>query len=332
MAVSLRKTAAIMAAAGIAAFACSAAVFGSSRADVAEEQTETLDVRPQLSAFEGEHRQAAMSKMTKRYGKEAVLLPQTADAPEYNSILTLIPEEPDESAADEPIAVSLTGSAEDEAAAPVDDDAENSSSSESSSAVGSAAEADDTVSETEQSENESADEAVGEVSEAEEENSSASEQDVPAAEEPQDETQSDAVTAAPAYTGGGLTGYTQQEFDMMCSVVMAEVGYCDETMKLAISNVIINRVRSDRFPDTIYEVLHQQNQFTAINNYYNRRLEPDEDTIGCVRRALAGEGAYLVNGATFYYTPGVSSPAAAQWFENLCFCAEVGNGRFFKAW
>ena len=125
---------------------------------------------------------------------------------------------------------------------------------------------------------------------------------------------------------------TDQEFDMMCSVVMSEVGYCDEQLKLAIANVIINRVKSDRFPDTVYEVLHQKNQFGAIDNYYTKRLVPDESVIDCVKRALSGEGGYIVNGATFYYTPGVSSAKAAQWFESLCYCATVGNGRFFKAW
>ena len=125
---------------------------------------------------------------------------------------------------------------------------------------------------------------------------------------------------------------TDQEFDMMCAVVMSEVGYCDDTMKLAIANVIINRVQSDRFPDNVYDVLHQKNQFGAIDNYYTKRLVPDESVIDCVKRALSGEGDNIVNGATFYYTPGVSSPKAAAWFESLCFCASVGNGRFFKAW
>ncbi|SDB50767.1 Cell Wall Hydrolase [Ruminococcaceae bacterium FB2012] len=125
---------------------------------------------------------------------------------------------------------------------------------------------------------------------------------------------------------------TPEEFDMMCAVVMSEVGYCDDQLKLAIANVIINRVKSDRFPDSVYEVLHQKNQFGAIDNYYTKRLVPDESVIDCVTRALSGEGGYIVNGATFYYTPGVSSPKAAQWFESLCYCATVGNGRFFKAW
>ena len=132
--------------------------------------------------------------------------------------------------------------------------------------------------------------------------------------------------------GKYVISLTDQEFDMMCAVVMSEVGYCDDTMKLAIANVIINRVKSDRFPDTVYEVLHQKNQFGAIDNYYTKRLVPDESVISCVKRALSGEGGYIVNGATFYYTPGVSSPKAAAWFESLCFCASVGNGRFFKAW
>lgn len=140
------------------------------------------------------------------------------------------------------------------------------------------------------------------------------------------------VTASWMPENKDVISYTKQEFDMMCSVVMAEVGYMDDELKLAIANVIIDRVKSEKFPETVYEVLHQENQFTAIDNYYNRRLEPDEDVIRCVKDALSGKGAELVKGATFYYTPGVSSPAAAQWFENLCYCATVGNGRFFRAW
>ena len=129
-----------------------------------------------------------------------------------------------------------------------------------------------------------------------------------------------------------VIAYSAQEFDMMCSVVMSEVGYMSEDFKLAVANVIINRVKSEKFPDTVYEVLHQENQFNAIENYYTRRLVPDDEVIDCVRRALAGEGAELIKGATFYYAPSLSSERAIQFFEKLDYRATVGNARFFRAW
>ena len=129
----------------------------------------------------------------------------------------------------------------------------------------------------------------------------------------------------------GVITYTQEEFDMMCCVVMHEVGYCSEQMKLAISNVIINRVKSPKFPNNIKEVLHQRNQFTAINNYYNRIYEPDADTVACVSRALNGEGAYLVNGGDSYYAVDLITPDKAQWFEtHLTYCTTLENARFFQ--
>lgn len=158
----------------------------------------------------------------------------------------------------------------------------------------------------------------------------------PKEEEKEPETTTTTTTAKPAAepaeeVSGGVISYTDTEFEMMCYVVSAEVGNCDEKSKLAVANVIINRVKSDIFPDTLYGVLTAPKQFTAVNCYYNRTNTPNENTIECVKRALNGEGAYIVNGATFYYTPKYcSSPAVAAWFESLTLCAEFEGQRFFK--
>lgn len=129
----------------------------------------------------------------------------------------------------------------------------------------------------------------------------------------------------------GVINYTYTEFRMMCYVVHSEVGYCSEENKLAVANVIINRVKSDLFPDNIAEVLTAPNQFTAIHNYYDQTFPPSDDTIAAVKKALDGEGADLVNGATFYYAPRYITPEKAAWFENqLQFAAVVDGQRYFK--
>lgn len=138
-----------------------------------------------------------------------------------------------------------------------------------------------------------------------------------------------AETAAPASTASTIS-YTVEELTMMCYVLQSEVGGCSDASKIAVANVIINRVKSDRFPNTLSGVLTQANQFTAIYNYYNRTNAPTQNTIECAKRALSGEGAAASNGATYYYAPKYCGGASASWFESLTFCMELEGQRFFK--
>lgn len=138
-----------------------------------------------------------------------------------------------------------------------------------------------------------------------------------------------AETAAPASTASTIS-YTDEELTMMCYVLQSEVGGCSDASKIAVANVIINRVKSDRFPNTLSGVLTQANQFTAIYNYYNRTNAPTQNTIECAKRALSGEGAAASNGATYYYAPKYCGGASASWFESLTFCMELEGQRFFK--
>ena len=119
---------------------------------------------------------------------------------------------------------------------------------------------------------------------------------------------------------------------MMCYVVQAEVGNCSEAYKIAVANVIINRVKSPRFAyaKSIKAVLTAPNQFTAINNYYNKTKKPNQSTINCCKRALAGEDNS--NGAVYYYTSGWVGASVSSWFESMQLCLVLGRVRFFKPW
>ncbi len=129
-------------------------------------------------------------------------------------------------------------------------------------------------------------------------------------------------------TGGLGVSYTKAEFDMLSVVVEHEVGYCSDESKLAVANVILNRVKSQDFPDTIEGVLTAPNQFTAVSVYYNGTWQASESTRDCVQRALDGEDN--TNGAVYYYAPQYCSGSTAQWFESLTLCLEVDGQRYFK--
>ncbi|MGN0633543.1 MAG: cell wall hydrolase [Oscillospiraceae bacterium] len=125
-----------------------------------------------------------------------------------------------------------------------------------------------------------------------------------------------------------VISYTDAEFDMLCCVIQCEVGDCSDASKTAVTNVVINRVKSSAFPDTLEGVLTQPNQFDAIYSYYSGGVVPTQSTIDCVKRALSGEDNS--NGAIYYYAPAYCGSSSASWFESLTFCAEIDGQRYFK--
>lgn len=75
------------------------------------------------------------------------------------------------------------------------------------------------------------------------------------------------------------------ESEMLARIAMAEAEGEDVEGKALVILVVLNRVWSDKFPDSIEEVITQERQFTAYENGRYERLEPDEgcwDALGMV--------------------------------------------------
>ena len=136
------------------------------------------------------------------------------------------------------------------------------------------------------------------------------------------------TTAAAKTVKSATISYTDEEYEMLCYVLQGEVGNCSEASKIAVANVVINRVKSGRFGGSIKAVLTAPNQFTAISGYYDRSKTPSQNTRDCALRALNGEDNS--NGATYYYSPRYCGGSTAAWFESLTFCMELDGQRYFK--
>lgn len=122
--------------------------------------------------------------------------------------------------------------------------------------------------------------------------------------------------------------YSEEDIAMIEAVVMHEVGYCSEESKIAVTHLILNRVESELFPNTVYEVLHQKGQFGAIHNYYDNELPVDEETSKTVRAAIESGSSHE---AVFYYAPKYTNDKkTAAWFESLDFQFEIDGQRYFK--
>lgn len=70
---------------------------------------------------------------------------------------------------------------------------------------------------------------------------------------------------------------SDEDIDLIALVTMAEAeGECEEGKRLVI-DTILNRMDSDHFPDTIYDVVYQKNQFTSMWNGRTNRCYVMDD-------------------------------------------------------
>ena len=124
--------------------------------------------------------------------------------------------------------------------------------------------------------------------------------------------------------------YTEEEQEMMGWIIQQEVRGGSLEHKRAVAEVILNRVKSPAFPDTIREVLLAPGQFTSAQNWYNRTYPPDEDTLQAVEEVLSGTLKPVTGGAVFFYAPRWADENSANWFESLPLTLEMEGHRFFS--
>lgn len=78
--------------------------------------------------------------------------------------------------------------------------------------------------------------------------------------------------------------------EILATCVEAEAGNQDIKGKRLVADVILNRVESPRFPDTIEGVISQKYQFTTFwNGSMDAITEPSEETFQAVNMELCGE-------------------------------------------
>ncbi len=131
------------------------------------------------------------------------------------------------------------------------------------------------------------------------------------------------------------TGITlsDDDFQILCRIVEAEAGGEDINGRILVANVILNRVESSIFPNTIEGVVFQKSngtyQFSPIwdGRYY--RVKVSEETIEAVERALLGED--YSKGALYFAARKAAAPEKMRWFDNhLTRLFQYGGHEFFS--
>lgn len=111
----------------------------------------------------------------------------------------------------------------------------------------------------------------------------------------------------------------REDIELIALVTMAEAeGECEEGKRLVI-DTILNRVDSAYFPDTVYEVIYQPNQFSSMWNGRVERCEVREDICELVYEEVESRSNYDV----IFFTAGNYSNYGVPMFQ-------VGNHYFSR--
>ena len=104
------------------------------------------------------------------------------------------------------------------------------------------------------------------------------------------------ITAVSGPIVSGDSYYDAEDLDLLSRLIYAESGNQPLEGKIAVGNVILNRVASPSFPNTVAEVLSQPNQFPGATD-----CTPNSESILaaklCLEGAMEAPGAYWFNGA-----------------------------------
>ncbi len=84
-------------------------------------------------------------------------------------------------------------------------------------------------------------------------------------------------------------GLSVKDYNALVRMVYAEAGGEGEEGMLLVANVILNRMKSYKYPVTVSEVVSQAGQFQPYANGRYASVEPDATAVRAVRRALDGE-------------------------------------------
>lgn len=117
---------------------------------------------------------------------------------------------------------------------------------------------------------------------------------------------------------------------LLAKIVMAEAEGCSIKCKERVILVVLNRVWDDRFPDTIYDVIHENYngiyQFTPTQDGRWDRVEPNEECYQAVENIT--KNPYDESEGALYFE---SCENEDNWHsQNLEYLYEIDGIRFYK--
>ncbi len=118
------------------------------------------------------------------------------------------------------------------------------------------------------------------------------------------------------------SNYTNSDLYLLAKCIYAEARGESYTGQVAVGAVILNRVASSKFPNSISGVIYQKNAFTAVTDG-QINLSPDKTAMNAAQDAMNGwDPTY---GCLYYYNPAV---ATSSWIFSRKTVTTIGKHIF----
>jgi len=132
----------------------------------------------------------------------------------------------------------------------------------------------------------------------------------------------DQIISRASDVGRSRISYTEKELDLLSRLISAEAQGEPYTAQVAVGAVVINRVLSPKFPNTIKGVIYQKGQFGPVRNGYINRPAASS-SISAAKEALYGKDP--TNGALFF----TDTSSMNRFFHQLPVAYRDGRMVFF---
>lgn len=130
----------------------------------------------------------------------------------------------------------------------------------------------------------------------------------------------------PSENTGGSISYSDADLKLMAAIIQAEAGGESYAGQLAVGTVIMNRVKSSLFPNTLSGVIYQKNQFQPVRDGHLALIlerGPNESCTNAAKQVLNG---YRSGDWLFFMTK--------YWadYYGITGYSMIGNHAFFRNW
>ncbi len=126
-------------------------------------------------------------------------------------------------------------------------------------------------------------------------------------------------------TSSSNSTVSSANLDLLAKCVYAEARGEPYTGQVAIAAVVLNRVKSSSFPNTVSGVIYQKNAFTCVSDG-QINLTPNASAYSAAKDALNGWDP--TNGCLYYYNP---ATATSKWIWSLKVELKIGKHSFARA-
>ena len=132
----------------------------------------------------------------------------------------------------------------------------------------------------------------------------------------------EAAAQAQAQQPANAAGLDNADFLALCKIVQAEAGTESYQGKIAVANVVLNRVANPNFPSDVESVITQPGQFSPVRNGRYAISTPSTETVDAVNAALSGTD---YSGGALYF----KRSASASWGNKVLLTC-IGAHGFYR--